>query len=101
MKFEFSLLIFQKVWNIKFYQNPASGSRVVPCGQTDMTKLIVAFRNFANAPNKNVFPNKENRKLLNFSTWMRGFESSSDSCKITLWKLAHTHWKAIAGENEV
>ena len=29
---------------------------VVPCGQTDrqtnMTKLIVAFRNFANAPNK-------------------------------------------------
>jgi len=31
-----------------------SESRVVPCGQTegqtDMTKLIVAFRNFANAP---------------------------------------------------
>ena len=23
-------------------------------GRTDMTKLIVAFRNFANAPNKNV-----------------------------------------------
>ena len=29
------------------------GDRVVPCGRTDMTKLIVAFRNFANAP-KNV-----------------------------------------------
>jgi len=35
------------------------GSRVVPCGQTDgwtngqtdMTKLVVAFRNFQNAPN--------------------------------------------------
>jgi len=30
------------------------GGRVVPCrqtdGQTDMTKLIVGFRNFANAP---------------------------------------------------
>jgi hypothetical protein len=39
--------------NIKFHQNPSSGSRVVPGGQTDMTKLIVAFRNFANAP-KNV-----------------------------------------------
>jgi len=25
-------------------------SRFVPCGQTDMTKLTVAFRNFANAP---------------------------------------------------
>jgi hypothetical protein len=33
-----------------------SGYRVVPCGQTDgrtdMTKLIVAFRNFAKAPKK-------------------------------------------------
>jgi hypothetical protein len=26
----------------------------VSCGQTDMTKLIVAFRNFANAPKKKV-----------------------------------------------
>jgi hypothetical protein len=41
-------------------ENPSSGSRVVPCGRTDrqtdrktdMTKLIVALRNFANAPNK-------------------------------------------------
>jgi hypothetical protein len=40
--------------NIKFYRNPSSGIRVVPCGRTDrqMTKLIVAFRNFANAPDK-------------------------------------------------
>jgi hypothetical protein len=40
--------------NIKFYQNPSSGSRVVPCGQTDgendMTKLTVVVRKFANAP---------------------------------------------------
>ena len=26
----------------------------VPCGETDMTKLIVAFRNFANAPKKSL-----------------------------------------------
>jgi hypothetical protein len=38
--------------NIKFRQNPSSGSRVLPCGQTDMTKLIVAFRNFVNAAKK-------------------------------------------------
>ena len=35
----------------KFPPDPSSGSRVVPCGQTegrtDMTKLTVAFRNFA------------------------------------------------------
>jgi hypothetical protein len=40
--------------SIKFHQNPASGSLIVPCGQTeertDMKKLIVIFRNSANAP---------------------------------------------------
>ena len=50
MKFEFHQHIFEKVLNIKFHQNPSIGSRVAPCGQTDM-KLIVAFRNFANTPN--------------------------------------------------
>jgi len=36
--------------NIKFHENASSGSRTVPCRRTDTTKLIVAFRNFANAP---------------------------------------------------
>jgi hypothetical protein len=48
---------FSKKSNMKFYPNPSSGIRV-PCGQTDgrkdMTKLIVAFRNFANAPETEV-----------------------------------------------
>jgi hypothetical protein len=55
MKFEFSRQTFEKLSNIKFYQNPSSGSRVVPSGQTneqtDMTKVTVAFRNFTDAPN--------------------------------------------------
>jgi hypothetical protein len=42
--------IFEKSSNIKFHRNPYSGSRVVPCGQADMTNLIVAFRSFVNAP---------------------------------------------------
>jgi hypothetical protein len=45
--------IFENFSHIKFYKNPSSGIRVVPCGQTygrtDMTKLIVAFRNFLKA----------------------------------------------------
>jgi hypothetical protein len=35
MKHEFSLQILEKSSNIKFRENPFSGSRVVPCGQTD------------------------------------------------------------------
>ena len=44
--------IFEKSSNIKFHENSSSGSRVVPCGRTDMTKLTVAFRNFLDAPKK-------------------------------------------------
>jgi hypothetical protein len=57
MKLEFSPQIFEKFSNIKFYKNPSNWSRVVPCGwteaqtdgQTNLTKLLVAFRNFAKA----------------------------------------------------
>ena len=40
---------FRKILNTKFHENPSTGSRVVPWGQTDMTKLIAAFRNFVQA----------------------------------------------------
>jgi len=59
MKLEFCRQCFEKYSNIKYHKNPSSGSRVVPCGQTDgqtdITKLIVAFRDFANAPNFSQF----------------------------------------------
>jgi len=35
MKLEISSRIFENYSNIKFHKNPSSGSRVVPCGQTD------------------------------------------------------------------
>jgi hypothetical protein len=40
---------FEEHSNLKFHENPSSGIRIVPCGQADMTKLIVAFRIFSNA----------------------------------------------------
>ena len=56
MKLELSRQIFEKYSNINFRENPFSGGRVVPCGwtdgQTDMTKLVVVFRSFANGPKK-------------------------------------------------
>jgi len=54
MKLEFFSTDFRNILNIKFNGNPFSGNRGVACGRTDrrtdMTKLIVALRNFANAP---------------------------------------------------
>jgi len=55
MKLEFSRQIFEKFSSIKFHENPSSESRVVPCGRTNITKHIVAFRNFANAPKMPMF----------------------------------------------
>jgi hypothetical protein len=49
MELEFCGQILEKYSNIKFNENPFSKSRVVPWGRTDMTKLTVDFRNFANA----------------------------------------------------
>ena len=58
MKLDFIGKIFEKYPSIKFYENPPSGSRIVPCGrtdgQTDMKKLIVTFRNFAISPGKSI-----------------------------------------------
>ena len=51
MKLEFSQHIFEICSNIKFHENSSSVRQVVPCGRTDMTKLIVAFRKFAKVPN--------------------------------------------------
>jgi len=62
MQLEFSPQILEKYSNIEFQENPSSGSRVVPCGQTDggtdMTKPIVGFRNFE----KTTKSKEQNRK---------------------------------------
>jgi hypothetical protein len=55
MILEFSRQTFEKSLTIKFHKNPSRENRVVPCGRTDMTRLIVGFRSCANRP-KNDFP---------------------------------------------
>ena len=53
MMLEFSRQIFIniQIYSIKLHENSSGGSRVVRTdGRTDVTTLIVAFRNFAYAP---------------------------------------------------
>jgi len=42
VKIECSLHIFEIYLNIKFYENPCSDSRVVPCGQTDRHDVAIS-----------------------------------------------------------
>ena len=53
---EYSGQIFEIYSNVRFHENPSSGRRVVPGGQTEawtvMTTLVVAFRSFANRSDK-------------------------------------------------
>jgi hypothetical protein len=84
MKLEFSRQNFDEHSNTKLHQNPSRGSRVVPCrrtdGRRDMTKVIVAFRNFANAP-----------KIGNsISASVMEFVIGSQRCKF-LWSLYVPH----------
>jgi len=48
----FSTDFFGKSSNVKFHENLTSGNGVVLCEHTDVMMLIVAFRNFVNAPGK-------------------------------------------------
>jgi len=46
MELDFHRHIFEKYSNIKFHENPSSGSRVVPCGQTDYDEANSRFSQF-------------------------------------------------------
>ena len=54
--FFFSDRVSKNTQNIKSYENPPSGSRVVPSGRMDIHgEATVAFRNFANEPKNCAF----------------------------------------------
>jgi hypothetical protein len=90
MKLEFFQQIFEKSSNIKFHKNPSSG--LSSCSmrtdrRTDMTKLIVAFRNFAKAPKKCCYEKKnlciETRTFHRwFCAFTQKFSQSATLCYV-------------------
>jgi hypothetical protein len=78
MKIKLSRKIFEKYSNIKFHEEPSTGSRVVPSTppdgrtdgqtgrQTDMTKLTLAFRSFTESPkNYSAIPYSVSENFIN------------------------------------
>jgi hypothetical protein len=78
---------FSKVVNHQISRKSSSGTRIVPCGwtdgQTDMTKLTVAFRNFANSPSEGLkifgMHYKSNCHVL-VKSYAIAFDSSNKAC---------------------
>jgi hypothetical protein len=70
IKLDFNRQIFKNHSNIKFHENPSSGSQDVRSErideQTDMTELIIVLRNFSKAPinRKHFFPIRYSSFLL-------------------------------------
>ena len=87
MKLEFSRQIFEKYSIIKFHENPPSESRVVPCRRTDtqtdgwpdtdITRLKIAFRNFAKA--------SENFTTVTIKYYFYHIIFNNYSCKVPLF----------------
>jgi hypothetical protein len=67
MKPQFSRQVFEKVLNIKFQLNSSSGEPICSMqtdGRTNVSKLIVAFRNFGHSPKKTTDFRRETLKQL-------------------------------------
>jgi hypothetical protein len=93
-------VILAKVsWNINFSTdyftniqinvslNSLHSSRVVPCGRTDRTKLIAAFRNFATAPTITMSCKIENNVCMPDCESL--FPNTSDSLQTHFAKVSH------------
>ena len=81
----------RKIFKHKFYENPSSGYRFVPCGRIDgpnMTKLIVGFRNFAK-------PLKMGTTVQILCNWNTIVCAADSSCFFTVtawWPDCDTEW---------
>jgi hypothetical protein len=88
----YSCQIFNETWlfstdfrKILKYENPSSGSWDFPWGQTDMTKLIVAFCNLVKAP-KHCWPTVTAFFFFNFS------RSGRCGCLVLLFTQNLVNW---------
>jgi hypothetical protein len=119
VKYPLFLLDLNKTWSLsKYFRNKqkcqvssksVQWSRDAPCGQTNMTKLIVAFRYFANEPKNafqrtfdapHIFTSQSSRQLLwccrillektTVLTCTTGKENAHSNCRPRRSKMSFT-----------
>jgi hypothetical protein len=67
LQWNFLRMFFEKIHK-RYTKKTSSTSQILPCGQTDLTKLTIAFLNFTNATKKLVKVNEE-IKAINKCWW--------------------------------
>ena len=64
-KLNFLRRFLKKKTTNTFHEKTSSRSQILPCGQTDLTKLTIAFPNFTNATKKKLVKVNEEIKAIN------------------------------------
>jgi len=83
---------FRKNTHTTFHENSSNGVPVVPCGQTDITKLTVCFRSFAKAPrNSWVLMCAEGRYAL----LVRARRSAQNFCRELISLRTEVRWRSL------
>ena len=78
-------IYFRKILKYKSHENPSNGSRVVPCGSTDTTKVIVSFRSFSKAPKTHQMELKNNKKFWLLLTNLHSTNIRVNKSRIMTW----------------
>jgi len=92
IKIEFRLHIFENYWDIEFYENPSSGR-----GQTDITKLIVAFRSFANTPKSGTYCRNYIYQLLCKGIVLAELLKAADQLQTLYWNYKARIFSVLVG----
>jgi hypothetical protein len=106
MKLEISRQIFEETSNIKFYQNPSSGSRVMLCRrtaeETNIRNLIFAFRNFANALKNGSYSSSDGEEFAQLTAqWSQLVSSMSCNYLLVLRNTVKAQCVALVGFKQV
>jgi hypothetical protein len=82
MKLEFPRRIFEKYSDVEFHKNPSSGSRVVPCGQTDRHEKDKSFFAIFRTRLKRIHEHKQQKTRRKYGLFGRNYTTIFQEPKV-------------------